>query len=105
MKYNTIYIYIYIYNIYIYIIYIYILFYYYYYYYCSYCNYHRLFTKEGKQKKKLGKFPILLQLKIAYIVCHFLAKCFTASESYDVSRRRVVDQFLWATVYAPFSGG
>ena len=102
MKYNTIYIY--IYNIYIYIIYIYII-YYYYYYYCSYCNYHRLFTKEGKQKKKLGKFPILLQLKIAYIVCHFLAKCFTASESYDVSRRRVVDQFLWATVYAPFSGG
>ena len=102
MKYNTIYIYIYIY---IHNIYIYIIFYYYYYYYCSYCNYHRLFTKEGKQKKKLGKFPILLQLKIAYIVCDFLAKCFTASESYDVSRRRVVDQFLWATVYAPFSGG
>ena len=102
MKYNTIYIYIYIHNIYIYILFYY---YYYYYYYCPYCNYHRLFTKEGKQKKKLGKFPILLQLKIAYIVCHFLAKCFTASESYDVSRRRVVDQFLWATVYAPFSGG
>ena len=97
MKYNTIYIYIYIYILFYY--------YYYYYYYCPYCNYHRLFTKEGKQKKKLGKFPILLQLKIAYIVCHFLAKCFTASESYDVSRRRVVDQFLWATVYAPFSGG
>ena len=95
------YIYIYIYNIYIYNIYMLL----YYFYYCSYCNYHRLFTKEGKRKKKLCKFPILLQLKIAYIVCDFLAKCFTASESYDVSRRRVVDQFLWATVYAPFSGG